>query len=108
MPTIVPAGSYSGPPESPGSTPASVRISPLSCSALLPSDSVAVIDWSSAVTVPPAARRVPAPPAFPTAVTTSSMVAGEEPSAAVASPEAFSRCRTATSADGSVPTTVAL
>jgi hypothetical protein len=108
MPTIVPAASYSGPPESPGWTPAFVSTSPLSCSALPPRESVAVIAWCRAVTVPAAAVSVPVPPASPTAVTASPTVAGEELSAAVVSPVALSSCRTATSAVGAVPTTVAV
>ena len=87
---------------------ASISISPDNCSALLPVSSDAVIDWSSAVTVPVAAVRVPVPPALPTPVTASPTVASSVERSAVCRPEASVSCRTATSSVGSVPTTVAV
>ena len=62
----------SAPPESPGWMSALVSMRPLSCSDVPSPWSLAVIDWLSAVTVPPAALGVPpVPPALPTPTTSS-------------------------------------
>ena len=68
MPTTRPRLLTSGPPESPGSTPAFVSISPVSCSEP-PASSEAVIDLPRPVTVPVAEAMLPVPPALPRAVT---------------------------------------
>src|SRR5579884_802291 len=82
----------------------------LSVSGLLPSWSVAVMVWSSAVTVPWAtAGAPPRPSALPTTVTWSPTFTLDESSiAAVLSPDAPSICSTATSLVGSSRTTRAV
>ena len=68
MPTTCPALLTRGPPESPGWTLAFTSMSPVNCSGLLPSSSLAVMDWLSVVTVPGATLGVPpVPPALPMA-----------------------------------------
>ena len=96
MPTTLPALSSSGPPESPGWTPAFVSIRPVSCSEL-PCSSLATIDLLRPVTVPRADVRFPVPPAFPTARTTSPTAALEELTEIVFRFEAPCSRRTATS-----------
>jgi hypothetical protein len=68
MPTTSPWLLTSRPPESPGSIPAFVSISPVSCSAP-PCSSEAVIVLPRPVTVPAAELMLPLPPALPRAVT---------------------------------------
>ena len=98
MPITLPDASTSGPPESPGCTPAFVSIRPVSRSEVSPS--LAVIDRPSPVTVPVAAIGAPpAPPALPSAVTASPTATFEEsPRLTVSRPDAFFSCSTATSA----------
>ena len=108
MPTIWPAASYSGPPESPEMIGASISIRPVSFSESWPVPSLAVIDWFSAVTEPVDAVSVPLPPALPTpTIASPTETPDESPTLAVVSPEALRSCSTATSSVGSVPTTSA-
>ena len=68
-----------------------------------------VMDWRRASTEPVAELRwstVPLP--SPTAVTASPVVTPSVSGVTVASPEASASCRTATSFEASVPTTVAV
>ena len=109
MPTILPAESYSGPPESPGSMPAFVSMRPCSDSEATVSSASVVMLWLSAVTVPAAARSFSPPSALPTPVTASDVFTVAEPSIfAVVRPLAFCNCSTATSSVGSSPTTFAV
>ncbi len=68
-----------------------VSMRPLNCSEVPSPSSLAVIDWLSAVTVPPAALGVPpVPPALPTPTTCSpTETLLPVPSEAVVRPEAF-------------------
>src|SRR5262249_4377991 len=90
IPTTLPSRSTSGPPESPGWMFAFTWIRFESCSLEPPNSSVAVIDWSSAVTDPPAYVGVdPVPPALPTPTTASPTESFDEsPIRAVGRPEA--------------------
>ena len=67
-----------------------------------------MIVWSSALTVPSAAERVPVPFALPTAVTASPTEAVLVARSAGVRPDAFSSCSTATSFVAFVPTTSAV
>src|ERR1039458_6707120 len=58
MPMTWPEVPTSGPPESPGWMPALISMSPDRFSALPPPLSLAVMDWSVAITEPPAALGV--------------------------------------------------
>jgi len=70
MPTTAPDVFTRAPPESPGSIPALVSMSPLSRSLELVSSSLAVIDWLTAMTDPLVEVGVPpTPPALPRATT---------------------------------------
>src|SRR3954463_1440284 len=108
MPTTASEESSSGPPESPAWMAASVSISPVRCSGLLPSESLAVMLRSTAVTVPGAALGVPpVPPALPTPVTASPVDTADELVFTVARPEASTSWTTATSVVVLMPTTFA-
>jgi len=110
IPMTCPALLTSEPPESPGWTSALTSMSPVNCSLVPPSSSLAVIGWFSAMIEPPAAVGVPpVPPALPIATTPSPTVAVEEsPIFATFNPDAPCSCSTAMSCVASYPTTAAL
>ncbi len=79
MPMTWPLVSTRAPPESPGWMSAFTWIRPVSCSLVPSPSSVAVMDWSRAVTVPPALLGVPpTPPALPRPTTPSPTDTWEE------------------------------
>ncbi len=100
MPTTLPVALTRGPPESPGWMLASVWMRPVSCSALAPPSSLAVIVWLRAVTLPLGrARRAAGTAGVADAddrVTLDDV--DELPRGAVCRPEAPWSCSTATSA----------
>src|ERR1051326_3759176 len=106
MPTTWPALLTRAPPESPGLISASDWIMPVSCSAWAP-PSLAVIDWSSAVTLPSVTRGAPPrPSALPRAKMVSPIFTlDESPKVTVGSPDTLWMWITAMSSAGSTPTT---
>ena len=89
----------SGPPESPDSMFARTWIRPVSCSDEPLDSSEAVIDWSSAATVPGAGTgSPPLPPALPRPrIWSPTLTVDESPMLAVGSPDASSSWMTAMS-----------
>src|SRR5581483_11548610 len=108
MPITWPALLISGPPESPGSSGASIWISPASVSGWLPSRSVAVIVWFMATTLPLTVWGAPpTPPALPRATTGSPTLTPDDLPIGTVGRLGFgpSIWRTAMSSEGTVPTT---
>ena len=106
IPTTCPAVLIRGPPESPGWMSASVRIMSRSRSTP-PWSSPTEIDWPTAVTLPlVTAGAPPRPSALPMATTCCPIDTVEESAnVTVGRPRTPSTCRSATSEEGSVPTT---
>ena len=108
IPTTWPSVSTSAPPESPGWMFASVWIIPVSCSEV-PLGFEAVIDRSTAVTEPLAtAGSPPRPSAFPMPATLSPIATVEVSGVIVSRFDASASWSSATSWEGSTPTTVAV
>ena len=100
MPITWPDAVSSGPPESPATTSALVSIRPDRLSEASESSASVVMCWYVAVTVPVAWERLPVPPALPTAVTVSPVLAALVASFATVRPDALLSCRTAMSSAG--------
>ena len=98
MPRTWPEAFTSEPPESPGSMPALISMSPDRFSEFPPPSSLAVMDWLRAVIEPPAVLGVPpVPPAFPMPTTDWPTAAAAVEVVTVWSPLALTSFTTATS-----------